>query len=99
MFCKWFKYTRDTRKQELAENENVKYIQFEDLIYKYDYTVNSIEKWLNLKSTNHKETKKYFDPQESKKNTKTWLKYTNEKKNIKYIEKQLRNYLYDYSNV
>lgn len=99
LFCKWFKYTRDTRKQELIENKNVKYIQFEDLVYKYDYTVKNIEKWLNFKSYNHEQKKKHFNPEKSKNNTRTWLKFADEQKNIGYIEEQLKSYLYDYKNL
>ena len=96
LFCKWFKYTRSNRKKEL-ENTNVKFVQFEDLIYKYTETVSDIEMWLQLNEKDHIRRKKIFNPDLSRKNTKTWIKYeNNEKENIKYIEKELNHYLYKY---
>lgn len=97
-FCKWFKYTRINRDKELSENKNVKYIQFEDLIFKYDKKVPQIEKWLNLKEKDHTKYKKIFRPQESIKNTQTWLRYKCNLNEIKYIEKELQAYLYDFEN-
>lgn len=37
-FCKWFKYTRAHRKTESFDDKRVYFIQFEDMVYKYDET-------------------------------------------------------------
>lgn len=96
LFCKWFKYTRHHRKKESFPIDNVMYIQFEDLIYKYEDTLDKIEKWLNLDSNNHSEQFKYLNPKVSIKNTRLWEKYTNCNEDIRYIEKELYEYIYDY---
>lgn len=95
-FCKWFNYTRNNRNLELKENNNVYYIQFEDLIYNYDFTVKKIENWLHLLPKHHVNQYRFFKPDISKKNTQTWKKYPNENENIKYIENKLSIYLYNY---
>lgn len=95
IFCKWYKYTRYGRNKELRENKtNVKFIQFEDLIYNYDATVKEIENWLGLK--HHIYPKKFLNPNKSIKNTRTWGKYPYLKKDIKFIEEKLSDYLYEY---
>ena len=62
------------------ENTNVKFVQFEDLIYKYTETVSDIEMWLQLNEKDHIRKKKIFNPDLSRKNTKTWIKYENNEK-------------------
>lgn len=94
-FCKWFRYTRANRDKEL-ENPRVKFVQFEDLIFNYEKTVKSIENWLNLENKNHIKSRKFFDPNISERNTRTWVKYKDEVKNIKYIEENLSEFLYKY---
>ena len=96
LFCKWFKYTRNNRDKEL-KNDRVKFVQFEDLVYKYNETVKELERWLELDVKDHIRKNTTFDPSMSKRNTKTWLKYeNNEKENIKYIEEELSPFLYKY---
>lgn len=98
LFCKWYKYTRYNKKKEVSDNINVKYIQFEDLIFKYGQIVPEIEKWVGLKEEDHTRSKKIFNPKESLQNTQTWLKYRCNINEIKYIEKELKDYLYDFSS-
>ena len=94
-FCKWFRYTRANRNKEL-ENPRVKFVRFEDLIYKYEETVEDVEKWLNLSVKDHIRAKKCFVPAQSINNTQVWEKYDCDKNEIKYIEKNLSKYLYDF---
>lgn len=96
LFCKWFKYTRNNRSMELKNKKRVKFIQFEDLIFNYDTTVASIERWLGLNKQLHINEMSYFDPKKSVKNTKTWKKINCNLDEIKYIEKNLENYLYNF---
>lgn len=94
-FCKWFKYTRYGRNNEL-KNDKVKFIQFEDLIFKYNDSVKKIENWLGLSSNNHVRARKIFNPQISVKNTQTWKQYSCDPTEIKYIEDNLSEYLYNF---
>ena len=95
IFCKWFRYTRNGRNNEL-KNDRVKFVQFEDLVFKYNNTVKEIENWLKLSSDDHVKAQKIFNPQVSIKNTQTWKKYSCNPKEIKYIENNLSEYLYDF---
>lgn len=94
LFCEWYQYTRAHREYEEINTENTMFVQFEDLIYKYDETVGKIETFLNFDSKNHIEKKKYLIPEKSKKNTRVWKQYPESAEEIRYIEKKLRKYLY-----
>lgn len=93
-FCKWFKYTRDNRKDEHFDNDHFKYVQFEDMIYKYEETTKSIEEWLGLKESDHFNKKEVFNPEISRENTRLWEKINCNQGEIEYIEDKLRDYLY-----
>lgn len=99
IFIKWYKYTRSHRKVENMNNANVKFIKFEDLIYKYDDTTGDLINWLNLKKEDHINKFKFFNPSVSKKNTMTWKDYPESKIEVKKIENELKEYLYDFKNV
>lgn len=98
LFCKWYNYTRKHRQNEDFP-ENVLFIYFEDLVYKYEQTVAKIEAILNFNSKDHIDAKKYFNPEISKHNTRLWLNYPELKKEIEFIENNLKDYLYDYSDL
>ncbi len=68
-------------------------VQFEDLDYHYEETVKQIEAFLNIHD--HKYPKRYFDPKTSIKTTKIYKKYPKLSDEIRYIEDQLGEYLYD----
>ncbi len=57
--------------------QNTQYlsIRFEDLITKYDETINIIELFTGLSNTNHIAIKKHFNPQVSAGNMTIWKKY------------------------
>ena len=93
-FCKWFRYTRNHRKKEVFDSEHVLFIQFEDMIYKYDETVKKIEDFLNLSPENHVRKKTSFNPSKSIHNTKTWMNPIVSKADISKIETELSEYLY-----
>lgn len=93
VFSKWYKMSRKHRETE-HYNSNVMFLYFEDLVYKYDETVQKIENWLGLENNNEKKLS-VFNPEESRKNTRLWNKYSNESENIKYLEKELEDYLYE----
>lgn len=97
-FCKWFKYTRAHRKNEIMDSENVKYIQFEDMVYKYDKTVAFLARWLDLDMNNQIKKKEIFNPDKSINNTQTWKSINADKQEIEYIETELVEYLYDFES-
>lgn len=98
-FCKWFEYTRNHRKCDDLNTNNIHYVQFEDLIYHYDETSKKIAKWLDLDEEHHTMSRKYFDPDKSIDNTQTWKKYPCDMKEIEYIGSELRNYLYNFKRL
>lgn len=97
-FCKWFKYTRAHRKTESFNSEKVKLIKFEDMVYKYDETKADIINWLNLQENEHREKQQLFNPNKSIKNTQMWKKIKCDLKEIQYIEEELSEYLYNFSD-
>ena len=96
LFCKWFKYCRSTQTEEI-KNKNIMLIQFEDLIYRYDEMSFKINNWLGFDENSHVDKFKYFDPSISIKNTRLWDKMPEHNDEIKYIEDNLADYLYDYT--
>ena len=94
LFCQWFRYTRAHRETESVNTDRVMFIQFEDLIYKYEETVSRIEKFLGFKEIEHINKKKYLNPAISIYNTRLWEKHPKYSKDIAYIEKELKDYLY-----
>lgn len=95
-YCKWFRYTREHRKHENLDTENIKFIRFEDLIYHYNETTGRISEWLGLDEAHHSKKKQMFDPQRSVRNTQMWKHAECDKKEIEYIERELAEYLYHF---
>lgn len=93
IFCQWYKYTRKHRKTEIYNN-NVMFIQFEELIYNYDAIIERIEKWLGINSSMHIDKLKKLNPKKSINNTRIWEKNDVNQEEIKYIEKELKEYIY-----
>ncbi len=83
--------TRDT-----SDNKSILNIQFEDLIYKYDETVKTIEDFCDLNKNDHIRKLECFSVEKSRKNTQMFLKYPELKNEIKKIESELNEYLYDF---
>ena len=49
-----------------------------------------------LKEKNHIKQKQIFMPEKSKKNTKLWENYREYSKEMKFIEKELKEFIYKY---
>ena len=94
-FCKWFIYTREHRKIDDLNNKNVKFIRFEDMIFDYDNTTKELAQWLGLDLKKQINKKKFFNPNKSMKNVRTWEKVAVQQEEIRYIEKILSDYIYD----
>lgn len=94
-FVKWFKLIRQHRKSEV-KSDNVLYIYFEDFIYDYDNSIEKVIDFIGLDKDKWNKKKKYFNPDISIKNTKKWLVYPEAKKEIEYIERELKEFLVEY---
>lgn len=93
-FCKWYAYCRSTQKQEVFDNENIVFIQFEDFIYKYEETAEKVMKSLCLDASQHTEVKKYFKPEVSIKNTRYWIQHPECQPEADRIAEKLPEFLY-----
>jgi len=96
VFCDWYEYTRAHRKTENMYTTQVHFVQFEDLIYRYDETTFDLIKWLGLEVKSHTKSKQFFNPEISIKNTQVWRKFPESKGEIQIIEKKLSSYLYNF---
>lgn len=92
-FCKQYKMIRAMEKKN--NSSKILRIKFEDLIYKYDETKNTIMKFLGYTEKDHLLPKSKFNPDVSIKNTQLF-KNEKYKKEAKYIEKELFEYLYEF---
>lgn len=97
-FCKHYKLVRYTKKKEL-QNRAVCGVQFEDLIYNYDETKRKIFEFIGTEESHHYKPLLYLRPDVSRSNTQLWSKHPEYSADIKYIEENLPEYLYDYTNI
>lgn len=92
-FCKYY---RRMRKSEIECNSSkVLRVKFEDLIYNYDNKVKEITKFLGFTEQDHINKKTRFNPDLSIKNTQLFNNPIY-KEEIKVIENELKEYLYDF---
>lgn len=92
-FCKWYRWTRRMYEKSV-KTENVMKIQFEDLIYDYENTLDKVLKFAKIEKTHY--NLNHFDPNKSILNTKLWEKYPEYYNDISYIAKHLSEYCYKY---
>lgn len=84
-----------TTRENVAENENILCVRFEDLILDYKVSVKRIETFLGLDSDLHKHIGMHLKPEISKKNIGMWKKESNSYDQVfAVIEEQMREYLY-----
>ena len=93
-FIKYFQKTRTNG--DKCNNDRLIKIQFEDLIYKYDETKEKIRSFCNLDFEFNEFS--FFDPHLSANNTLLFLQDSTFLEETKIIEKELSDYLYDFSN-
>jgi len=93
-YVRFWKALRESERLVQLPNQVLR-IQYEDLFYKYEKTISLIEKFCGLTSDQHTYPGRFFDPSVSN----TYLnQYKTDKKwnaNIKYIENNLQEYLYN----
>lgn len=94
-FINWYKGIRFSQKQQV-ENKNVLFIKFEDLIFKYEESIQKIKLFLNFDDKDHVHKKKKFDPAKSIKNTNKFKCFPQWNNDILKIEKDLSEYCYDF---
>lgn len=93
-FCKNYKWLRSLVKD--VKKTKVLNIQFEDLALNYDETVQQIEEFAGLNASDHVEIKTRFIPEKASLNCNLKNKYPEEKENIEIIERELKDWLYDF---
>lgn len=98
LFCQWYRYTRAHRKTEVYDPERVLFVRFEDLVYRYEDATGRLRDFLGLAKEDHVNACRSFDPAKSIRNTRLWEHY-DAAADIAYIEKELAEYLYDYTAV
>lgn len=101
-FIRWFKNTRNT----IIENENVCLVKFEDFLYETEKTTKRIINFIGIDEKYHNKTNTFFLPEKSITNTQFYRKYALDNNtrqnqmlsNIKKIETDLKEYLYDFDS-
>lgn len=90
-------YYRALRKNQpyTIPNNRVLSLKFEDLVYHYDETTKKLREFLNLPENPN--PKSIFDPAISMPNTQVWKRYPQFAEDIAYIERELSEYLFDYT--
>ena len=79
----------------IVKDPRLFYVKFEDLVFRYEDTCLFIENLLHKKHIKKKES---FKPELSINNTKLYIKYPCFADEIKYIEENLKGYLYDFES-
>ena len=77
----------------VVNDPRVFYLQYEDLIYRYEETVEKLENFLDLK---HTTPRTHFKPEWSINNTRAYEKYPELSEEIKYIKEHLSEMLYPF---
>lgn len=93
-FVKYYRALRDNQPYK-EDDDRVLRIQFEDMVYHYDEATSKIRKFLHLPENPN--PKMIFDPAISMPNTQVWKRFPQFAKDIEYIEKELPEYLFDYT--
>ena len=93
-FVKYYRAMRDGQPYQ-EENPRVFSIQFEDLVYNYDDATKRLRDFLHLPENPN--PKSIFDPALSISNTQTFRRFPQFADDIKVIERELSDYLFDFS--
>lgn len=97
LFINYYSMTRQSRKKELLNtNNNILFIPFESLVYKYDDSVKKIIEFTGFTDTEHTNKLKCFNPELSIRNTQVFVNYPELQDDIKLIEKNLEEYCYNF---
>ena len=94
-FINWYKGIRFSQKKE-AELGNVLLLHFEDLIFRYEDTLQKIQQFLQFTDEAHIKKQQCFNPAKSIANTRKFKNYPQWKEDIAKIERELADYCYDF---
>lgn len=89
-------FHRDMRRDVDRDNKTLLPIHFEDLLYNYEETLNSIENHTKISSEHHHKKGAHFQIDRSIKNTQNFLIKEEWKEEVSLIEKMLPEYIYDF---
>lgn len=78
------------------ESRDILRINFEDAVCNYDDFCKKVNEFLGLSELQHQNPRSKFDPSRSIKNTQWWKKYDVPKEDIDKIEKELKEYCYNF---
>ena len=93
-FCKFYNNMRKSEKK--SNSKNILRIKLEDLIYKYEETVNIVQNFVGFTDKDHIKPKTKFDPKISIKNTQLFNSNAKYNKEVEIIERELKEYLYNF---
>lgn len=94
-FVNYFKKIRKNY-ENLTANDSLLFIKFEDMIYRYDETTSKIVSFLGLNPNPNPKT--IFIPKRSMANTQLFKRFKEFSKDVEYIESELKEYLYDFTD-
>lgn len=92
-FVKYYRAIRDNQPYQ-DHHERVLRVRFEDMVYEYEKTAFKIREFLDLPENPNPKT--IFVPEMSIANTQVWKRFPQFKDDIAYIEKELKEYLFDF---
>lgn len=92
-FCEY--YQRLRKAEHKCENSHIHIIQFEDLIYKYDESVQNIMSIFGMEPKDHIRKREKFNPDRSINNTQLFRK-DEYKEEAAVIESELKEYVYSF---
>lgn len=96
-FIKFYRRMRATETH--VDSPFVLRLHFEDLIYKYDETLKTIEEFIGVPSETHKFPKEKFKPEVSIKNTQNFRIEKEWEEEVSAIEKEMAEWVYDFPYV
>ena len=93
-FVVYYRALRDNQPYKEI-NDRILFLRFEDLVYHYDLATKRLRDFLHLGENPN--PKSIFDPSMSMANTQIWKRYPEFNKDIEYIERELKDYLFDFT--
>lgn len=96
-FVEYFKRQRMNQSM-LNSKDNVLFVKLEDMIFNYEVTKQRIMSFLELEESSHIEPLKYFNPNYSIKGTQIYKKIKGHSKEIEYIERELKDYIFPFED-
>lgn len=93
-FVVYYRALRDNQPYK-EKNDRILRLRFEDLVYHYDSATKELREFLHLGENPN--PKSIFDPSMSMANTQLWKRFPEFKKEIEYIERELKEYLFDFT--